>query len=159
MTSESSVGNMQYPNIKVGLLISMQSESVLTIDMLNNEETPRTPTTNNINIADAYDWQHRANVAEQELSIERTKLQREKRRSCRLETQINEYIEALTRSTQGCVQARSQCQYLSTSNAVLFQEVGKLRLVVQTLEGVIHLLYTTDGSVTASAAPKRRDRR
>lgn len=118
--------------------------------MPNNIEVPQTPPAININIADAYDWQHRANVAEQELSIEHTKLQREKRRTRRLETQINEYINALTHSTQGYVQAKSQCQYLSNSNAVLCQEVGKLRLVVQTLEGVIHLLYTTEGSGTGA---------
>jgi superoxide dismutase len=99
-----------------------------------------------INVAEAYDWHHRAYIAEHELSIERTKLEREKRKSRRLQTQINEYIEALSCSTQRHSQTRNQCQFLSISNSVLSQEVAKLRLVVQTLEGVIHLLYTFDGS-------------
>lgn len=117
--------------------------------MSDSEKSPRTPTTRSVNLADLHDWQHRANLAEQELSIERTKLQREKRKSNRLESQINEYIDALTRSTQECIQTTNQCRYLSGTNAILSQEVGKLRLVVQTLEGVIYLLYTIDSTIAS----------
>jgi len=136
-------------------LIPFQPETALTIDIVDFEEDPRTPTMHNINVADAYDWQHRANMAEQELSIERTKLQREKRKGHRLQTQINEYIEALTRSTQDYSQARSQCQFLSNTNLVLSREVGRLRLVVQTLEGVIHLLYTIGSSGSTGTSPNK----
>jgi hypothetical protein len=151
----TSVGDVPYPNCRVMFLTPLQPETALTIDVVDFEEDPRTPTMHNINLADAYDWQHRAKIAEQELSIERTKLQREKRKGHQLQTQINEYIEALTRSTQDYSQARSQCQFLSNTNLVLSREVGKLRLVVQTLEGVIHLLYTIDSSGSTGTSPKR----
>jgi hypothetical protein len=73
------------------------------------EEDPQTPTMKNINVADAYDWQHRASAAEQELAIERVKLERERRRTRRFQSQINEYIEALARSVQDCSQVMNQC--------------------------------------------------
>ncbi|KAH6668270.1 hypothetical protein B0J14DRAFT_674837 [Halenospora varia] len=100
-------------------LTPLQPETIPAIGMVDFEEDPRTPTMNNINVADAYNWQHRANIAEQELSIERTKLQREKRKSRELQTQINEYIEALTHPTQDYSQTRSQCQFLPNTNLVL----------------------------------------
>lgn len=96
----NSVGDVPYPSCGVLFLTPLQPEPVPTVDMIDFVEAPRTPTTNNINIADAYDWQHHANIAEHELSIERTKLQREKRKTHRFQAQINEYIEVLYRGLQ-----------------------------------------------------------
>lgn len=95
-----------------------------------------------VNAADVYDWQHRANHAEQELAIEHSKLERERRRTRRFQSQINEYIEALARSTQDYSQVMKQCQIVSNTNVVLSKELGKAKLMVETLEAVIVLLYT-----------------
>lgn len=106
------------------------------------EEDPQTPTMKNINVADVYDWQHRASAAEQELSIERVKLERERRRTRRFQSQINEYIEALARSVQDCSQVMNQCQLVSNANVALSEELRKAKFMVETLEAVILLLYT-----------------
>lgn len=108
-----------------------------------DEKDPQTPTMKTINVADAYDWQCRANNAEQELAIEHIKLERERRRNRRLRSQINEYIEALARSTQDCSQVMSQCQLVSNTSLAISQELQKAKLIVETLEAVIVLLYTT----------------
>jgi hypothetical protein len=105
------------------------------------DEDPQTPTIKTVNVADAYDWQYRAYHAEQELSIERTKLEREKRRSRRFQIQIDEYIEALTRSTQDCCRMANQYQLLSNTNFAIAQELQKAKLMVETLEAVILMLY------------------
>lgn len=136
-------------------LTLFQPEPAPTIDIVDFEEAPQTPIMNNINVADAYDWRWHANKVEQELSVERTKLEREKRKSRRQQIQINEYVEALARSAQDYSHARNQCQFLSNTNSVLSNEVGKLRLVVQTLEGVIHMLYTIDSSGGTGTAPNK----
>jgi DNA repair exonuclease SbcCD nuclease subunit len=107
------------------------------------EDDPQTPTMTTINVADAYDWQQRANNAEQKLSIVDIKLQREKRRTRRLQSQINEYIEVLARSTQDCSRMMDQCQLVSNTNLAISQELQKAKLMVETLEAVIVLLYTT----------------
>jgi hypothetical protein len=86
---------------------------------------------------------HRVNHAEQELAIERTKLQRERRKARQLQSQIDEYIEALARSTQGYSQMMSQCQLASNTNLALSKELRKAKLMVETLEAVIVLLYTS----------------
>ena len=120
-----------------------QPERAPTVDV---EERPRTPENaydKKINVADVCDLQHRANNAERELAIERTKLEREKRRSRRLQSQINEYIEALARSTQDYSQAMNHCQMVSNTNLALSKELGKAKLMVETLEGVILLLHTS----------------
>ncbi|KAH6675989.1 hypothetical protein B0J14DRAFT_652815 [Halenospora varia] len=87
------------------------------------EEAPQTPTMKIVNVADAYDWQQRAMDAEQALSIACIKLEREQRRTRRLRSQINEYIEALARSTQDCSHVMSQCQLVSNTNLALSQEL------------------------------------
>jgi hypothetical protein len=107
------------------------------------EEDPQTPTMKNINVADTYDWQHRAIAAEQELSIERVKLERERRKTRRFQLQVNEYIEALARSVQDCSQAMNQCQLVSNANLALSEELRKAKFMVETLEAVILLLYTS----------------
>lgn len=94
-----------------------------------------------VNVADAYDWQSRAYRAEQELGTERRKLERERKRSGRCRIQIDEYIEALARSTQDCCQMANQCQLLSNANLALSQELRKAKLMVETLEAVILMLY------------------
>ncbi|PVH75941.1 hypothetical protein DL98DRAFT_592664 [Cadophora sp. DSE1049] len=105
------------------------------------EEDPQTPTLNTINVADAYDWQHRANTAEQQLSVVITGLERQKRHTRRLHSQIKEYIDALGRLTRDNNHAINQCQLLSNANAHLSQEVRKAKLMVETLEAVILTLY------------------
>jgi hypothetical protein len=97
----------------------------------------------NINVANTYDWQHRANAAEQELSIERVKLERERRRTRYFQSQINEYIAALARSVQDCSQVMNQCQLVSNANLALSGELRKAKFMVETLEAVIMLLYTS----------------
>jgi hypothetical protein len=112
--------------------------------MVDPGERPRTPENsynNNINVVDVYDLQHRACKAEQELAIERHKHTREKRRTRRCQTQINEYMEALNRSTQDCMQLMNQCQVLSNSSMALSQELWKAKLMVETLEAVIMMFY------------------
>ncbi len=110
---------------------------------IKEEGNPQTPTMKTINVADVYDWQHRANKAEQELSVQRVKLERERRKTRRLQSQINEYIEALTRSTQDCSQVINQCKLVSNASQAISQELQKAKLMVETLEAVIVLLYTT----------------
>ena len=111
------------------------------------EEDPQTPTMKNINVADTYDWQHRANAAEQELSIERVKLERERRRTRRFQSQISEYIEALARSVQDCSHLMNQCQLVSNANLALSEELRKRTFMVETLEAVILLLYTSSRKI------------
>jgi hypothetical protein len=121
------------------------------------EEDPRTPTMKTINVADAYDWRHRANTAEQELCIERVKLERERRRARRFQCQINEYAEALARSVQDCSQVMNQCQLVSNANLALSQELRKAKLMVETLEAVILLLYTSSRKMSESAQQEPTD--
>jgi hypothetical protein len=101
----------------------------------------------NINVADSYDWQHRANAAEQELCIERVKLEREKRRARRFQSQISEYTEALARSVQDCSHLMNQCQLISNANLALSGELRKAKSMVETLEAVILLLYTSSRKI------------
>lgn len=95
-----------------------------------------------INIADAFDLQNRANTAELQLAIEYTKLERERRKTRRLQNQINDYIEALARSTQDCSQVMNQCLVISNTNLALSRELEKAKVMVETLEAVLMLLYT-----------------
>jgi hypothetical protein len=111
------------------------------------EEDPQTPTMKNINVANSYDWQHRANAAEQELCIERVKLEREKRKTRRFQSQISEYTEALARSVQDCSHFVNQCQLISNANLALSGELRKAKFMVETLEAVILLLYTSSRKI------------
>jgi hypothetical protein len=111
------------------------------------EEDPQTPTMKNINVANSYDWQHRANAAEQELCIERIKLEREKRKTRRFQSQISEYTEALARSVQDCSHLVNQCQLISNANLALSGELRKAKFMVETLEAVILLLYTSSRKI------------
>ena len=127
------------PTVEV---VEEDTQTPITINV-DEKNDPQTPTIRTINVADAYDWQQRANNAEQELSIVGIKLQQEKRRTRRLQSQINDYIEALARSTQDCSRVMGQCQLMSNTSLALSQELQKAKLMVETLEAVIVLLYTT----------------
>jgi hypothetical protein len=118
-----------------------QPELIPSVEVV--EEDPQTPTMKIINVADAYDWQLRADSAEQRLAIDSVKLERERRKTRRLQSQISEYVEALARSTQDCSHAINQCQLVSNTNLALSQELRKAKLMVETLEAVILLLYTS----------------
>lgn len=107
------------------------------------EEDPQTPTMNTINVADAYDWQQRAHDFEQQLSVLGTKFERERRRSRRLQSQVNEYIEALGISTQNCSQVIQQCQLVSNTSLAISEKLRVAKLTIETLEAVIVLLYTS----------------
>jgi hypothetical protein len=88
----------------------------------------------NINVATLRDWECRAYYAEEELHYERIKLGREKRKNQRYRNQIDEYVKALASSTQ-------QCQFLSNTNLALSREYQKAKLMIETLEAVIIMLY------------------
>jgi len=118
-----------------------KTPTMKTVDFV--EEDPKTPTMKTINVANAYDWQQRAHDTEQELSIAYIRLERGKRKTQRLECQINEYIEALARSTQDCSMVMNQCQIVSNTNLGLSRELQKAKLMIETLEAVIVLLYKT----------------
>jgi septal ring factor EnvC (AmiA/AmiB activator) len=94
----------------------------------------RTPTMRSINVADAYDWQHRANAAEQKLLAERAKLTREKRKTRRLQSQVQESVKGWTTCTQ-------QCQVLTNSNYAFSQECQRLKAIIETLEHVIQRVF------------------
>ncbi|PVH67630.1 hypothetical protein DL98DRAFT_662547 [Cadophora sp. DSE1049] len=118
---------------------SVKEESV-SID--NLEQLPLTPATQNLNLADAYDVRSRANNAERELSITRTKLTREIRKNRRLQQQNYEYMEALGRAVQDCSVMRHHFDLVSSSQLVLSQELQKAKVMVETLEAVIRMLST-----------------
>jgi hypothetical protein len=107
--------------------------------------TPITPRIKHINIADAFDLQNRANTAEHQLAIEYTNLERERRKNRRLQNHINDYMEALARSTQDCRKVMNQCLVISNTNLSLSRELEKAKVMVETLEAVIMLLYTERG--------------
>jgi hypothetical protein len=96
-----------------------------------------------VNVADAYDVQNRANNAERELSIARTKLTREIRKNRRLQQQIYEYMEALARTVQDCSVMKHHFELVSSSHLALSQESQREKLKVETLEAVIRMLYTS----------------
>ncbi|KFY75719.1 hypothetical protein V499_04318 [Pseudogymnoascus sp. VKM F-103] len=60
------------------------------------EDGIRTPTMRSVNVADAFDWQQRANVAKHELTIQQSQLAREKGTNRRLHSQRISSIEGWT---------------------------------------------------------------
>ncbi|KAH9205165.1 hypothetical protein DL95DRAFT_470817 [Leptodontidium sp. 2 PMI_412] len=119
---------------------SVKEESV-SID--NLERLPLTPATQNVNVADACDARSRANNAERELSITRTKLTREIRKNRRLQQQNYEYMEWLGRAVQDCSVMRHHFDLVSSSHLTLSQELQKAKVMVATLEAVIRMLSTS----------------
>ena len=95
----------------------------------------RTPTMRSINVAEAFDWQHRANFAEKELLIERSKLASEKRKNWKLRSQVSSSVDGWTTSNQ-------HCQALVNSNYSASQEIRRLKCIIETLEDAIQKLFT-----------------
>jgi len=58
--------------------------------------------------------------------------------------QINEYTDALARSTQDCGQVMKHCQLATDTNIAITQELRRSKVMVETLEAVIVLLYTVN---------------
>jgi hypothetical protein len=90
----------------------------------------RTPTMRSVNVADAFDWLQRANVAEHELTIQQSKLAREKRTNRRLQYQLNSNIEGWTVTSQ-------HMQGLINSNYGYSKEVLRLKSTIEALEAKI----------------------
>ncbi|KAH6670174.1 hypothetical protein B0J14DRAFT_598023 [Halenospora varia] len=144
------VSNVRNPCSTVIFLTLLQLEPSPTIDIVDFEEEPQTPIMSNSNVADAHDWQSRANIAELELAIERKGLSREKRRTRRLQVEVNKHYETLTLSKQVANEAINQCQYLLNINSLLAQEIQRQRIAVETLEVVIQKIcaQSQDGGVS-----------
>ena len=106
----------------------------MTVDDMAMDDGMRTPTMRSINVADAYDWQNRANAAEQKLLAERAKLTREKRKTRRLQSQVQESVKGWTACTQ-------QCQSLTNSNYALSGECQRLKAIIESLEHVIQRVF------------------
>ncbi|RDL36271.1 uncharacterized protein BP5553_06883 [Venustampulla echinocandica] len=136
-------------------MTSSSPELIPTVEIV--EEDPQTPTLKTVNAADAYDWQQRANTSEQELSVVRVKFEREKRRTRRLQSQLNEYIEALAYSTQSCEQIMKQCQLASNTSLAISEDLRRAKIMVETLEAVIVLLYTSSKDRDGTAGLKGGD--
>ncbi|KAL5344944.1 hypothetical protein ACLOAV_009897 [Pseudogymnoascus australis] len=98
------------------------------------EDGMRTPTMRNVNVADAFDWQQRANVAEHELTIQQSKLAREKGTNRRLHSQLISSIEGWTVTSQ-------HMQVLLNSNYGYYQEVLRLKSTIEALEAMIQRLF------------------
>jgi predicted RNase H-like nuclease (RuvC/YqgF family) len=113
--------------------------------MAELEEAPQTPLMHTVNAAHAYDLNHRATAAEVELSTIQTKLAREKRKTRRLQSQIQEYMEALAQCVEQCTLMRNHCHIMSNTNLALSQELQKGKFMVETLEAVLQMLYKSAG--------------
>lgn len=87
----------------------------------------QTPTMMSINVADAYDWKHRADASERELLIEQVRFKREKRKNQRLRS-------LLSKSFVGWVDSIQMCHALGNSNCALWVENQRLTLTIETLE-------------------------
>lgn len=87
------------------------------------------------------DWQQRAGNAEHELASQRRRLNRAWKEIRQLRQQVEEYCEALGRSTADCTLLMSQCQQLSNANLGLTRENEKTKSMVETLEAVLMMLH------------------
>jgi hypothetical protein len=101
--------------------------------------------------------QHRAHNTEQELSIERTKVAREIRKNRRLQSQVNEYVEALARCVHDCGQMKYHCDLLSNSILAKDQELQKAKLMVETLQAVIQMLYNSPDRLGCTNSTASKD--
>ena len=97
------------------------------------EDPVQTPTMAKENVASILDWQQRAHAVENVLGIERTKHERTKHTSRRLQAAVDGYVESDFR-------ARRQIQGLINSNVGLSQEILRLRCIVDTLNGVLRTI-------------------
>ncbi|KFY34899.1 hypothetical protein V495_08089 [Pseudogymnoascus sp. VKM F-4514 (FW-929)] len=98
------------------------------------EDAMRTPTMRSVNVADAFDWQQRANVAEHELTIQQSKLAREKGKNRRLHSQLISSIEGWTVTSQ-------HLQVSLNSNYGYSQDVLRLKSTIEALEAMIQRLF------------------
>lgn len=101
-----------------------------------------------MNIAEAYDLQDRVTEAEKELSIVRNKLKEETRKSRRHEQQKFEYMDAHARALQDCNMLSHHFQLVSGSHLALSKEFEKAKLMVETLEAVIRMLYISSCEIS-----------
>lgn len=113
--------------------------------MAELEEAPQTPLMHTVNAAHAYDLNHRATAAEVELSTVQTQLAREKRKTRRLQSQVQEYMDALEQCVGHCTLMRNHCHIMSNTNLALSQELQKGKFMVETLEAVLQMLYKSAG--------------
>ncbi|KFY94691.1 hypothetical protein V498_03760 [Pseudogymnoascus sp. VKM F-4517 (FW-2822)] len=111
-------------------------EKASTVDDTTMDDSMRTPTMRSINVADAYDWKHLADVSEQELSIAQVELERERRKNRRLESQLSQ-------SAAGWVDSNRHYQALLNSTYMLSQELQRSRFTVEALEAVIQKLFSS----------------
>jgi myosin heavy subunit len=106
------------------------------------------------------DWQQhakRASDAEHELANQRRQLNRVWKENRRLRQQVEEYCDALNRSTRDYTQLMGQCQQLSNTNIGLARENEKAKFMVETLEAVILMLHGPTRKEAAEAAYRSRD--
>lgn len=132
--------------LEMEMIDTADSEESVSFNLGTHENTRQLqiPAVPEIDITEVNDLRRRATEAERQLAAEGTKLAREKRKNRRLGTHVNEYVSALSQATQDLVQLNNQCHFLSTSNTVLFEEVRRLKLVVQTLEAVLQMFSPGD---------------
>ncbi len=97
------------------------------------EEPIQTPLMTTKNSADIVDWQQCARGAEHVLGTEKTKHERTKQASRRLQAQLDIFVES-------DLWARQRIQTLTNSSVALSQEVLRLRCVVDTLNGVLRMI-------------------
>ncbi|KFY28047.1 hypothetical protein V491_00653 [Pseudogymnoascus sp. VKM F-3775] len=100
------------------------------------EDGMRTPTMRPVNVADAFDWQQRANIAEHELTVLQSKLAREKRTNRRLHSQLISSINGWTVTSQ-------HLQVLINSNYGYSQDILRLKSTIEALEAMIQRLFTS----------------
>ncbi|PVH69906.1 hypothetical protein DL98DRAFT_152380 [Cadophora sp. DSE1049] len=112
-----------------------------TIDTIDFEE-PRTPMITALNVADVHDLQSRIKDSESELATERRRLYHERKRTRRLQNEVDTYHNNLTISKRVSDEAINQCQSLLYTNALLAQEIQKQKTAVETLEALIQKLCT-----------------
>jgi hypothetical protein len=93
-------------------------------------------------------WKQRAVDAEQKLSVEHKKNVRAYALVRKLRGQLDEYCEALGRSTEDCGRALDQCRTLADTNLRLGREFQRAKLMVETLESVLMMFYTHPSTKT-----------
>lgn len=102
-------------------------ENTTTVEHSTIDDGMQTPTRMSINVADAYDWKHRADASERELKIEQVKFKREKRKNQRLRS-------LLSKCFVGWVDSIQLCHALGNSNIALWVEVQRLTSTIETLK-------------------------
>jgi len=112
----------------------MNSGMETIMEDMTMEDGMRTPTMKSVNVADAFDWQQRAIAAEHELTIEQSKLVREKGTNRRLHSQLISSIEGWKVTSQ-------HLQVSLNSNYGYSQDVLRLKFTIEALEAMIQRLF------------------